>query len=367
MTTYYVGIGGNNANNGTTWALRKLTLNGAEDIPVAAGDTVYVGPGTYRELLTVDVSGSAGNIISYIGDYTGANTTGTKGIVRICGADADTSTGTRANCIASNAKDYRTFQGFLMDATSNLVVNCTSASHWLIDECMLISATANGIITNTGATQADFIVQNSVLAGRTNWGIQFTHSSAVDNCAHVVQNCIFMNGISIGVRSDRIGGTTVKNSTFLACTGHGCRVNTALTAGQTMTVNNNIFEYCVTAVSSATLGDLVENYNTFHNNGTDRTSVNTGANSITYPWHPDSRWFFEAVNGGTLVTPFDLASFAALIELNDGTGATSTDLRGTSVQGTYREWGALEYNSALSVAGAVGGGGTVNPLRGKLG
>ena len=48
MTTYYVGSGGSDANAGTSWALRKLTLNGAEDIPVAAGDVVYVGPGVYR-------------------------------------------------------------------------------------------------------------------------------------------------------------------------------------------------------------------------------------------------------------------------------------------------------------------------------
>lgn len=45
MTTYYVGSGGNNANAGTSWSQRKLTLNGVEDIPVAAGDTVYVAPG----------------------------------------------------------------------------------------------------------------------------------------------------------------------------------------------------------------------------------------------------------------------------------------------------------------------------------
>ena len=47
MTTYYVGIGGSDANNGLSWANRKLTLNGAEDVPVAAGDTVYVGDAGY--------------------------------------------------------------------------------------------------------------------------------------------------------------------------------------------------------------------------------------------------------------------------------------------------------------------------------
>ncbi len=46
MTTYFVGIGGSDAANGLTWANRKLTLNGAEDVPVVAADTVYVGPGT---------------------------------------------------------------------------------------------------------------------------------------------------------------------------------------------------------------------------------------------------------------------------------------------------------------------------------
>ena len=45
MATYYVGLGGDNGNSGLSWALRKLTLNGAEDIPVADADIVYVGQG----------------------------------------------------------------------------------------------------------------------------------------------------------------------------------------------------------------------------------------------------------------------------------------------------------------------------------
>lgn len=46
MTDYFVGPGGNNSNAGTSWALRKLTIGGAEAIGLAAGDTVYVAPGT---------------------------------------------------------------------------------------------------------------------------------------------------------------------------------------------------------------------------------------------------------------------------------------------------------------------------------
>jgi len=58
MPTYYVGPGGNDGNSGLTWALRLLTLNAAEDKPITAGSIVYVAPGVYRELLTVDVSGA---------------------------------------------------------------------------------------------------------------------------------------------------------------------------------------------------------------------------------------------------------------------------------------------------------------------
>ena len=64
----------------------------------------------------------------------------------------------------------------------------------------------------------------------------------------------------------------------------------------------------------------------------------------------DQRWFFETLNGGRMVTPYDLASYSTLVELNSGSGAPSTDLRGTTVQGTYREWGPLEYDSRLRIA-----------------
>lgn len=55
------------------------------------------------------------------------------------------------------------------------------------------------------------------------------------------------------------------------------------------------------------------------------------------------------------VSPFDLASYSGLVELNSGTGVPSTDLRGTAVQGTYREWGPLEYDATLILSGGIQG------------
>ena len=49
MSVYYVGPGGNDSNPGQNWSNRLLTLNGAEDLPLQPGDTVYVGPGIYGE------------------------------------------------------------------------------------------------------------------------------------------------------------------------------------------------------------------------------------------------------------------------------------------------------------------------------
>src|SRR3990172_1122802 len=132
MTTRYVGPGGSDANSGLTWALRKLTLNGVEDTPVVAGDTVYVGPGTYRELLTVDVSGTTGNPITYIGDYSGVNTDGVGGIVRITGSDND-QTATRANAILVNGFNYRTFSGLALDTTSEVGLSMISATNVIVD------------------------------------------------------------------------------------------------------------------------------------------------------------------------------------------------------------------------------------------
>lgn len=77
MTNYYVGSGGNDANAGTTWALRRLTLTSIETL-VAAGDIVYVAPGVYRETLTCTASGGS--------QYTTGTVTVTNGSAVVTGS-----------------------------------------------------------------------------------------------------------------------------------------------------------------------------------------------------------------------------------------------------------------------------------------
>lgn len=52
MATYYCsGQNGNDSNNGTTVALARKTLDSALSL-LSGGDTLYIGPATYREILT---------------------------------------------------------------------------------------------------------------------------------------------------------------------------------------------------------------------------------------------------------------------------------------------------------------------------
>ena len=296
MTTYYVGSGGNNSNDGLSWANRKLTLNGAEDVPVVAGDTVYVGPGTYRETLTVDVSGSGGSPITYIGDYSGANTDGVGGVVRITGSDNDR-TATRNNCIIASGKSYRTFRGFLIGHTASTSVDLSnSCTNITLDKCYMQQGIYNVgyAISMTGAGQAALTVANCVFMPPQNYPINISHSVAVDNAGHVIQNCIFLasiNGAAIDI--NYVGGVAVTNclvASFIV----GIRARN-LSGGQSLTVNNCILVGNTTALTAGASGMLVEDYNSLHANGTARSNVSTGANSVAYAWLPDTRWFFESV------------------------------------------------------------------------
>lgn len=351
MTTYYVGLGGNDANDGLSWANRKLTLNGAEDIPVAAGDTVYVGPGTYREQLTVDVSGSSGSPITYIGDYTGANTDGVGGIVRITGSDDDQSA-TRQYCIYAyghQARKYREFEGLCLDLASSYSVYWFRLNDGVYFRKCWIEHIYN--YEDRVNFQNCFIRNYTYFTTNTN--------------NHVIENCILMGdgrSSSIGVNAQNCTGLTIKNCLI-------ANYVTGISSGNgNISVYNNIILNCGTGINKGGTGTVTEDYNNIYLCTTARVNVSAGANSLTYPPLFDTRWFFELVNGGSMLSLFDLASYSELINVA-GTSPTSTDMRGTSAIGGTREWGALEYDSSLEIEAGEGGSSAVKilPVLGRVG
>lgn len=362
MTLRYVdGTNGNNANSGLTPALAKASFNGAEDSPVAAGDIIHVRQGTYRETLTVDVSGSAGNLIEYRGDYTGVifgDPTG--GIVRVTGSDND-QTETRTSFLSLAAqRNYRQFTNLHFDGFSSggLLTSSQVALGWVVDKCYFALTATSICINMTGNITTPWLIQNCFFqAGRNGSGVRISHSSVLSNIAHLIQNCIFMTG-NIGVDVQRVGGATVKNCRFTKCT-TGVSITVALTAGQTITVNNCPFDRVDKAMGAINLGEITSDYNNFYGNSTANTNVANGANDKFYLDLTESRWFFQLVNAGAgpnnamqLITPFDLAPYSQLVNVA-GTNPAATDMRGTAVQGAQREFGPLEHDSTLKIRGGI--------------
>lgn len=284
MTDRYVGPGGNDGASGLTWALRKLTLNGVEDTPVVAGDTVYVGAGTYRETLTVDVTGTLGNIITYIADVTGVNTDGVGGEVRITGSDDD-KTETRAYGISLTSKDYRTFRGFRIDMCSTACFLASTAwDNLIIEDCVIYPSITTQIgidIALPSASGETFTIRRCLIQayGR---GIYIRHGSSQYSVTGLIENCVFLQCIDSAVEVLRAYGWTIKNCTFYDCVTDWNILSTGVSSTNNSYVYNCLFVKG-RAISASASNTIIEDYSYFVNQiyaGGMLSNVTLGANSV---------------------------------------------------------------------------------------
>lgn len=371
MTIRYVGIGGNDANDGLSWANRKLTLNGAEDTPVAAGDIVYVGAGRYKEMLTCDVAGSSGSPITYIGDYTGKYTDGVGGeVILTMNNDDDSYT---ANHLILASKDFRTFEGFTFDTPPELTgfykfgIVSINASNLIVRSCVFYWGFGGIDILYTDTTPRTHLIENCVfIAGYYGVRIRATGGN-VDNDLTTIQNCLFFgyryNGAAIIY--DYVGGTSVNNCSFMFI--HTCisMSGHALTAGQHVTVKNCMFSFSNSAlvgVASYT-ADITEDYNNFCFCNTLRSNVDTGVNSTTKYHIINTRWAHDMFNGKKSITPFDHSPYSRLVNVA-GSSPTSTDIRGTGTIGAQRELGAIEYDPSVTLGNILATPGMTGGING---
>lgn len=363
MTIRYVGIGGDNGNTGLSWAQRKLTFAGVE-ATVEAGDTVYVGAGTYYGTFTLGVSGSSGSPITYIGDTDGSHTDGVGGIIRLSalGTDEKSFANTTGLIKMAAARDYRTFNNFLFDGGANSFYIDAASANTILNNCIFTAVNNNVPIFRADKAPGNITINNCVFMAGYNGGtgtcLQLTATDKND-AAYLIQNSLFI-GMAAGVYSSGCGNVTIKNCTFYH-TRYGARTN-AVNTSYPMIVNNCLFYGCDKAMYSNSASQITENYNNIVSCDVARTNVAVGANSLAYPANFDLRWITELLwFNGTMATPYDLASYSALINVA-GTSPTTADMRGTTVQGAQREWGALEYDSTLDIEAGSGGGGLLtNP------
>lgn len=276
MATYYVGPGGSDSNDGLSWANRKATLNGAEDIPVAAGDTVYVGPGVYPETLTADVNGSSGNQITYFADYAGQYTDGIGGTILIQGVNNGINSlgGSRGTSIDNNSRTFRTYMGFMMggnttDCVANLAGSC------VLDRCVMQTESGGDdcVTVANGSTQVR-ITRNMMIGAQG-----LVVSSGSTGAASYIENCIVMSSANDNVRL-LADGWIMRHVTTLGSTGDGLD---ASTAGSLNEAYNNIFQgnnLCSFRGPGVGSG-LTENFNALNASfGTMRVNTPTGAQSV---------------------------------------------------------------------------------------
>jgi hypothetical protein len=285
MTIYYVGKGGNDGNDGESWATRRLTLNSIENL-LAAGDTLYIGPGTYRETWTIDQNGSSGQPIVAIGDQTGENTDGVGGTVRITASDNDY-TAVRNHSISATSKDYRTFRGLTLDfgwagGTIDTANNC---DNWIIEDCTIGPQYSNddGCIF-FGGLESGFTLtvrRCRLISGDSHIDFQATAEISVNV---LIENCILEGGWSwqwpYDINLENIYGVTVNNCTFL----DGTNVYVSgVTAGNDNFVYNSLFQHGPIVTNA---DNVVEDYNVFEQvDATDPidSDITPGANTVKRP------------------------------------------------------------------------------------
>lgn len=230
MAVYYVRKSGSNANDGLSPANAWLTIDHAAN-NVAAGDTVYIGAGIYRELVTLDTSGSSGSSIRWIGDVSGAQT-GDPGFVMISAHDADDAGPVRAQCLAVGTATFNEFENIVFMGGSSGVVPNTTAHNWegiVFDTCAFLSSEGSDleafVITYNDAAQPTgngLRLRNSVVIGQIKFSVSSAGSSQ-DMDALLENLVVFGNpGSSEGAIDFSGGGSTAAggvkiHNCLLAC------------------------------------------------------------------------------------------------------------------------------------------------------
>ncbi len=361
MTDRFVGPGGSDGNSGLTWALRKLTLNGVEDTPVVAGDTIYVGPGVYRETLATDVSGSSGNPITYIGDVSGRNTDGIGGLVRITGLNADTDANpTRLRCIDNLDRSYRTFVGFYLEsiidsggsdkgAIRMVGFGGAAKTNITIRDCIFGTSNNDGEIMQRSSAFAgdlrssvnhrDWIFERNIFFLQSNlYNFNYSTSQRDWNPNTFRNNFQLIKGMGTGksITQPRIQTTHVRNNTWLS----GALTIWETASGGIIDLYDNVFIYCQ-QIMDTTAGVINDDYNILSSY---EVTENDGANNVDkwWPMYPQS--LYQGIR-----IPWDLTKMMNKSHIWQGDdSALSEDMYGLSrpsVTGK-RTPGAIQFREA---------------------
>ena len=242
---------GDDANDGSTQALAKATVDAAASIAVA-GDIVNIFPGTYREVVTAAAAGTSGNPIIYQGDskcqYDGIGNE-YPGRVRITDTNASEEPQSAAQTISS-PQDYVEWHNIWTDGSLRGIDFGAIGNGRIVQQSVMTGSTMgveNGLAIRTIAISG---------------GSGFYFGETV-NCTGVGGLACFRN--SLDYNSTAIGGyngffyNNVATGGAYNCTAFGCCYGFTNPAAAAQ-VNNCHSLFCRGAGNTIMAGETVNCY-----------------------------------------------------------------------------------------------------------
>jgi hypothetical protein len=304
----------------------------------AAGDTVYVEPGIYRETIAMGVGGSPGSPITVIGDGDGAGfaaggfATPRTGVVEVAAWTDDASPfTTSAVVLGAVNKSYVAFRGFkLVGGAGSNTYSCLDlsggSSNWTFEDCIFFGSTGRGFIGRLETPSAtalsvtfrrcDFV---SVASSATYYGLDVRSplSASEYGLDVLVENCNFFGGAG-GIRFIQIGGSgpawstgaTIQHCGFWFCY-RGIYIASPPSLTMPLGVYGCNFQYGSYGVVATTAGQVVEDGDAFLSPNP-VTKVTAGAHSLT-TLRPAWNLHDERLYGGLLRPCFEPSASSPLI------------------------------------------------------
>lgn len=277
-----------------------------------SGDTCWVAPGTYRELVTVNMTSAVAET------FLNADPTNSKGFkngsgVAIAPGEVvwttyttnDTTAPGVTPALTLNGRDFLTIQNFVFVGSgtnnqttlSGTTTNCTNIT---IRECVFLTGGLHAANTYqhlayTGLADAasNWLVDRCVFMGTGGGGAIIvtlpTSGTADYDSLFTVQNCLFLDctkSVSVassGALANKGGGVRMWNCTCIGSNGMTC-AGTSLSTTIPCNVYNSIvtsFNAQVPLVAGAS-GQIIEDYNVLQvNAASPRTNVTAGTHSIS--------------------------------------------------------------------------------------
>ena len=291
MATYYVRTDGNDGNTGLgagtgqAWATIGKAL-GATGI--TGGDTVYIAPGTYREVVTI--SGTYSSATYIYGNPTASQFVGvTAGEVRITPSGSDNAVST-SYALTATSKNNLNFKDLIIGG-----MNATTCTNLTIEKCLCFSTSATtSAFMFTGSASVNFntVIKQSVFNGTIN-GIQYNYRNSgtaqnygfsLSDSVLTGENAIFFTDQGTGYGPFVLSGVNIYNCVLMGSTPFRTLQTHIPASGNTIIVNNSLIYATGTyAFQSNTNIAVTENFNRVFGVNT-RQNISQGANTTVASW-----------------------------------------------------------------------------------